>query len=172
MKIALAALALLSATAVSPSAGQGDNSSSRQTLAGLRGVYVEVQLKTDEAQRSGLTEVQLRTDVELRLREAGIKVVAFEQTGDTLGLPSLFVGVSAVPLKTLPGLYAISVTVDIFQPIALVRNPSTVAVGETWNAVGVCGAAGADHVEETVRKAVRDLMDQFINAYLAANPKR
>src|SRR5882762_784991 len=147
MKIALAALALLSA-AVSPSAGQGDNSSSRQTLAGLTGVYVDVELKTDEAQLSGLTEVQLRTDVELKLREARIKIVAFEETGDTLGLPTLFVGVSAVPLKTLPGLYAISVTVDIFQPISLVRNPSTVAVGETWNAVGVCGAAGADHVEE------------------------
>ena len=73
MKIALAALALLSATAVSPSAGQGDNSSSRQTLAGLRGVYVEVELKTDEAQLSGLTEVQLRTDVELKVRAAGIK---------------------------------------------------------------------------------------------------
>jgi len=172
MTTALAALALLSVTVVSPLAGQGDNSSSRQTLAGLTGVYVDVELKTDEAQLSGLTEVQLRTDVELKLREARIKIVAFEETGDTLGLPSLFVGVSAVPLKTLPDLYAISVTVDLFQPIRLVRNPSTVAIGETWNAVGVCGAAGANHVEETVRKAIRDLMDQFINAYLAANPKR
>ena len=172
MKTALAALGLLSVTVVSPLAGQGDNSSSRQTLAGLTGVYVDVELKTDEAQLSGLTEVQLRTDVELKLREARIKIVAFEETGDTLGLPSLFVGVSAVPLKTLPDLYAISVTVDLFQPIRLVRNPSTVAIGETWNAVGVCGAAGANHVEETVRKAVRDLMDQFINAYLAVNPKR
>jgi hypothetical protein len=172
MKTVLAVLALLFATGVLSLVGQGDNSSSRQTLAGLRGVYVEVVLKTDEAQLSGLTEVQLRTDAELKLREAGIKVVAFEETRDTLGLPFLFVGVSAVPLKNLPGLYAISVTVDIFQPIRLERNPSTVAVGETWNATGVCGAAGADHVEETVRKAVRDLLDQFINAYLAVNPKR
>src|SRR6266487_6788482 len=172
MKTVLAVLALLSATLASPLVGQGDNSSSRQTLAGLRGVYVDVELKTDEAQRSGLTEVKLRTDVELKLRQAGIKVVAFEETGDTLGLPTLFVGVSAVPLKTLGGLYAISVTVDIFQPIALVRNPSTVAVGETWQAAGVCGAAGADNVEEIARKAVRDMTDQFINAYLAVNPKR
>jgi hypothetical protein len=172
MKTVLAALSLLSAGVVARSIGQADNNNSRLTLAGLTGLYVSVELKTDDAQQNGLTEAQLRTDVELKLREAGIKVVAFEEISGTPGAPYLYVGVSALPLKSIPGVYAVSVNADLIQVIRLVRNPSTLALGRTWNATGVYGTLGASIVREEVRKRVRDLADQFINAYLAANPKR
>ena len=169
MKMVLAALSLLSAGVVARSVGQADNNNSRQTLAGLTGLYVSVELKTDDAQQNGSTEAQLRTDVELKLREAGIKVVAF---GEINGTPYLYVGVSALPLKSIRGVYAVSVNADLIQVIRLVRNPSTLALGRTWNATGVYGTLGASIVGEEVRKRVRDLADQFINVYLAANPKR
>jgi hypothetical protein len=172
MKTLLAALSLLSAGVVARSVGQADNKNSRETLAGLTGVWVSVELKTDEAQRNGLTEAQLRTDVELKLREAGIKVVAFEEIGRIPGLPYVYVGVGALPLTSTLGLYAFSVNMDLIQAIRLARNPSTLALGRTWNGRGVFRTVGASNLEEEVRKAVRDLTDQFINAYLAANPKR
>jgi hypothetical protein len=50
-------------------------------------------------------------------------------------------------------------------------NPGTFALGSTWNSSGVFGAVGENKLEEYVRNAIRDETDQFVNAYLAANPK-
>jgi hypothetical protein len=52
MKTVLAALALLSATVVSPLVGQGDDETTRKTLAGLKGVYVSVETISDDARRT------------------------------------------------------------------------------------------------------------------------
>jgi len=41
----------------------------------------------------------------------------------------------------------------------------------TWSATGIIGTVGSQKLG-SVRDDVRDLTDQFINAYLAANPKR
>ena len=41
----------------------------------------------------------------------------------------------------------------------------------TWSAAGVIGTVGYQKLG-SLREDVRDLTDQFINAYLAANPKR
>jgi len=70
------------------------------------------------------------------------------------GAPYLYVGVSALPLKSIPGVYAVSVNADLIQVIRLVRNPSTLALGRTWNATGVYGTLGASIVGEEVRKRV------------------
>ncbi len=114
----LAVLALLSATLVSPLVGQEDDESARKTLAGLTRIYVVVEHIPDEAQRDGLDTTQIRTDVELKLRQAGITVLA-----------------------------------------------------GTWSATGTIATVGS-HKLASLRDNVRDLTDQFINAYLAANPKR
>src|SRR5882672_8515945 len=115
MKTALGALALLSGAVVSSLVGQGNTKDSRQTLAGLTGVYVSVEVLTGDAQRNELWETQLRTDVELRLREAGVKVVAMEDIKSIPGLPYLYVGVGTLEIRSTPGLYALSVNVDFVQ---------------------------------------------------------
>src|SRR5213083_864156 len=79
-KNALAALLLLSAGTISPLVGQGDDEDTRKALAGLKGVLVEVFVTdTEESRRDGLVLEQLQTDVELKLREAGIRVFSREE---------------------------------------------------------------------------------------------
>src|SRR2546430_11830828 len=91
MKTALAALALLSAAAVSPLVGQGDNDGTRATLAGLTGVYVLVEHIDDDAQRDGLDTLQVRTDVEVKLRQASISVLSEEEQFSTAGAGDPFI---------------------------------------------------------------------------------
>ena len=50
-----------------------DNENTRATLRGLNGVQVVVEdMMKPDIERDGLTRQQLQTDVELRLRKAGI----------------------------------------------------------------------------------------------------
>jgi len=174
MKTALAALLLSSVAVLSPLAGQGDDERSRPTLAGLPGVYVEGSQMKEDAQQKGLSETQLRTDVELKLRQAGIRVLTKEEVTHTLGLPFLFVSVNTLQPQgsSHSGLYAFAVNVELIQTICLGRSPSGLTLGRTWNAAGVFGTVGRETLGESVRNEVRDATDQFINAYLAANPKR
>jgi hypothetical protein len=171
MKTILTAVVLAVGVASSVVA-QGDDEHSRQTLAGLRGVHVDVWGVREDAQRHGLSETQLQTDVELRLREAGIEVLSMDDLLRTAGVPVLHVTAGTMHLSdSMSGVYAYCVSVELEQGTHLARTPSVHVIGRTWNATGMFGVVGANHLEERVRRDVRDLTDQFINAYLAANPK-
>ena len=169
MKRVLVVSALLYAAVVSPLTGQGDDEYSRKTLAGLTGIYVLVEHLSDEAQRDGLDTTQIRTDVELKLRQAGISVLTQQEWLATAAAPYLYVNVQVI--KNPAHVYAFSADVELRQRVTLVRNPSTLILAPTWSATGIIGTAGSQRLA-SVREDVRDLTDQFINAYLAANPKR
>ena len=169
MKTVLAVLALLSATLVSPLVGQGDNEYTRKTLAGLTGLGVSVEDIPDEVQRDGLDTTQIRTDVELKLRQAGITVLTRQEWLSTAAAPYLYVNVQAI--KNPANLYAYSADVELRQRVTLVHNPAVSILATTWSATGIIGTVGSRRVG-LLRENVRDLTDRFINAYLAANPKR
>ena len=140
---------------------------SRATLRGIPTIAVEVASLDPEAERVGLTKNQLQTDVELRLRKAGINVVS-SPSGETawslLGLRVTFVKVEQLPL------YAFDIRLEFFQMVILLRDPGLRTVGSTWS-INYTGFAGAGRTRG-VRDAVADLVDEFINAYLEQNPKQ
>ena len=168
MKTVLAALALLFPTVASSLDGQGE-----ETLAGLKGVSVYVERIKDEVQRDGLEEGQIRTDVELRLRQAGVPILTKQQSFDSAGSPILDIDVHAVKVTSegVASFYAYHVHIELNQEVRLVRKPSLKVHATTWSGGSSVGAIGADQLR-SVRDVVRDQTDQFINAYLAANPKR
>ena len=169
MKTALAGLALLSVTAVSPLLGQGDDESTRKTLAGLHRVRVVVQLSDSaEVQKDGLSQSQLQTDVEVKLRQTGIIVLSQQeaQSGPWL---NVIVSTLNVSSTNTMGMYAVSVSAELHQWVTLARNPSVRVWVSTWSTTGQFGTTA--HLS-SVRDIIRDMTDQFINAYLAVNPKR
>ncbi|SRR6266550_4932395 len=169
MKTALAAVALLFSVAVSPLLGQGDDEDTRKTLAGLHRVRVIVQMSDSAGvQKDGLSQLQLQTDVEVKLRQTGI--IVFSQHDAQLG-PWLNVIVNTLDVSSTnaTSMYAVSVSAELYQWVTLARNPSVRVFVSTWSATGRFGTTA--HVS-SVRDLIRDMTDQFINAYLAANPKR
>src|SRR2546426_12771316 len=156
MKTVLAALTLLSAAMVSPLVGQGDDEYTRKTLAGLAGLFVSVEHIADEVQRDGLDTTQIRTDVELKVRQAGITVLTQQEWLSTAAAPYLYVNVQV--LKNPAKFYAFSADVELLQRVTLVRNPAMSILAATWSATGTIGTVGSQKLA-SLRDNVRDLTD-------------
>jgi hypothetical protein len=142
----------------------------RDTMKGLQGVRVLLSL---DPVVYGLTEQQLQTDVELRLRQNGIRVFSEQEWLSTLEHPCLIVKVN--PMMNIDGEGEITgfvsyyISLGLHQSVFLARDTTKLCVAETWNSV-LMGSV-ALHKIEIIRENVKDEIDGFINNYLAANPK-
>lgn len=108
----------------------------------------------------GLTLSTLQTDVELRLRQFGVPI-------EPQAVSRLVVIVLAYHQQDAEH-FAYSLHVR-FREYVLVRGVLREAA--TWESRRAIGIGRAGQLGP-VRDTVRDLVDEFINAYLAANPKR
>lgn len=140
----------------------GDSTSSRATLKGLPGVIVGVTGKSCES--AGLYESVVKTDVELQLRRTSIKVLESQGAG-------LEVGVFCYEIRTanVTG-YAVHVRLELQQLIWWPHPPPKTATVITWRSDGYLGTDDRATLSENLRKNIRDLVDQFINAWLSVNP--
>jgi len=147
-----------------------DGSLTRETLRGLQGIEVLVENIAPEAERDGLTRRQVQTDVELRLRRAGIRVLSDEEGHTTPGRPCLYINVHTSK-RDGRGFYAYHVTVALNQDVRLARDLAMESLGTTTWSVSTVGSVGEARTRE-VRETVHDGVDEFINAYLAENPEQ
>ena len=117
-----------------------------------------------------MDETAIRTDVELKLRRAGIRVLTEEKRLKTPGAPRLNIAVIA-ELSTDGLSYTHFVVVKLDQDVRLERDLSERAFGATtWSSdfqVGFWPRADL----RTLRDDIKDKVDQFISAYLSVNPK-
>jgi hypothetical protein len=158
---------------VTSAAAQGDDKYSRRSLMGLKGVYVLVTILPAEAEAGGLNRSAIQTDVELKLRQAGIKVLTETEATAVPGAPSLYVEATLPGGKgtTTTGLYACSLNVRLEQIVRLERDPITgILAATTWSAPGIVGMVGQENLR-MLRDTIKDMVDQFINAWLSVNPK-
>ena len=138
----------------------------RRPLKGLRTVEVGIEALSSDAVRAGLLHSTIVTDVELRLRQAGIAISRAEAYS---GSPFLYVRVTV--LASSAAQYAYSVVVELHEPVTLVRDPAVTIRAATWQARGGIATVGSARLSESVRQRVRDAVDEFINDYLAVKPK-
>jgi hypothetical protein len=93
------------------------------TLRGLEGVEVIVEEMDSDVERAGLTRNQIQTDVDLRLRKAGIRVLTRQERQSMPGHPWLYVRVSTRK-STHVELYGVSIGVELNQSVYLARDPN------------------------------------------------
>jgi predicted secreted protein len=140
-----------------------------RSLAGLQGIAVVVEQIDQEAKRYGLTGEALQADTELKLRQNGIKVFSEQERLQTPEMPQLYINVNVVVREEIE-FSAANTHVAFKQVVLLKRDPTNACVATTWEAGGVSMGETADL--KGVREDVKALVDQFINDYLAANPKQ
>ncbi len=139
-----------------------DTPGQRATLKGIKAVAVAVEDTHADAERDGLTRNRLQSDVEQRLRQAGITV-----DNDAPGILAVYVNT----LKIESGFYVYAIRVQFRQRVRMERNLTIAALASTWEAPSVVGTVGT-RVLRDVRGSVRVRVDEFINAYLEQNPKQ
>jgi hypothetical protein len=144
-----------------------DNEQSREVLRGLPGLGVLVERLNPDAEHAGLTETQIQTDVELRLRQAGIAVLTEGERLRTPSMPVLYVRVSTYKRGEI-GVFAYNISVELLQ-FVLIEHNSTHVTTTTWS-TGALGIVGEQNLS-LIRASIRDYVDRFINAYLAVNPR-
>ena len=131
-----------------------------KSLRGLRGVGVLIEDLQPNAKKVGLTESQLKIDVEVELRKAGIPVLTDDKRWDTPGMPKLYVNINSVDRSGLVGaseLYAYGIKVALQQMVDLRRNRSMTGTATTWE-TGTVGSVGKNNFKKVVGEAVRDLI--------------
>jgi len=140
-----------------------------QSLVGIRGISLLIEDLGENAKAAGLAEDQLRTDIEMNLRQAGIKVNSKEEYLASGDRACLYVNVSALKRDDL---FIYSISVEVTQTAVLVRRPNRICPSATTWQSGAFGSVGATYFVETIRSRVKDNTNDFINDYLTANPKQ
>jgi hypothetical protein len=144
----------------------------RKSLHGLQGIAVVVEDLQPETERDGLTKSRIQTDVELKLRQAGIRVLTTEESFKTPGSPYLYVNLNTTKTEVLYGAfatYAFSLQVAVKQDVTLTRASDLKVSAPTWE-THTLGTVGANNLQD-VRRVLGDSIDRFSNDYLAENPK-
>jgi hypothetical protein len=156
---AIMAAVLIFVSTTAPVLGWGPGES--LSLKGIKEMFVVVESINPEAVKDGLTEKQIQTDVEPRLRMARIKV----NRNEPLYILAVVVHIALLPNTKI---YYYSVEVQLRQYVSLVRN-SEVLIAVTWETSSI-GIVHRDTMPDVVRGHVKDMVDVFINDYLSVNP--
>lgn len=133
------------------------------SLKGISAVYVLVEEIPDGAKILGLTKETIQTDVELKLRLAGVGVLTADEAFNVHGFPHLYVQVNLTR-----GAEAASIDVEMMQNARLERNGDLAVGVSTWST----GILLANPTAQGVRDDVKDSVDKFLNAWLSVNPKK
>ena len=131
----------------------------RESLRGLRGVYLFVNVGSTSTPEMRSLQHLFQTEVEVQLRQAGIRLLTEEEWNIEPGKPWLVV---------IATVY--DVHVEFRQQVQLTRNPSIMTVGETWRTAGEVVLNKPDMLS-ALHKTVGEQLMMFVNAFLAANPR-
>jgi len=140
------------------------------SLRGLRGVYVLIWDLPSEIEREGLlSKDQIRTDVELKLRTAGIRVLCLNKpTMPENPVFFVYVNVHYAAIGDKRVGFAFDVHCSLRQVVYLERDSTIKNWATTWDrrASGI----GSENFER-IRNEIKYQVDIFINDYVSVNPK-
>lgn len=146
----------------------------QRELVGLKGIQVCVSELNPNEESYGLSKRRLQLDVELRLRQNGIKVLSQKKWMTTPGTPTLWIKVShqTAVWKDLSkaDVSAVHITVELFEWVRLERDFQIGCFAAVWSQ-SLTNAIPNEDFADMVRQGVSLAIDLFINDYLAANPK-
>ena len=141
----------------------------KQTLTGINTVHVRF-IKSKDIKDIPITKTlmtQLQTDVELKLRKVGLNV----QDTSSSSLDIYLTPLSVVGKESgFAYGYACGVYVGLYEFVTISRNNKT-TFAYTWHRNFIFFSPPDKFEFHTMtRSTVSDLVDTFINDYLAANP--
>ncbi len=165
----LSVLILLGLTLWWPTVGFAFTADKRDTLRGLREVSVLVEYLPDDVEREGLSREHLTRDIEVRLRQAGLRVLTISEIANSPGAPYLYVAVYPITGPSV-NLNAYAIGLTLKQLVQLSRNPTTEFFATTWEGPASPSSLSAPRVLD-IRARVSDAVRRFIIDYQAVNPK-
>jgi hypothetical protein len=150
---------------VSPGPSLSEN---ERSLCGIKGFYISIEGLDTDLVKLGLNKQTLQTAVELKLRQNGIKVLSQDEWLITIGKPALSTNVNSTSYQENSSVVeAAAIQIIIFQEAKLCRDIGGEFLVATW----FSGGAMSHVTTKDLRNTMNDHLDEFLNAYLKANPK-
>ncbi len=152
-----------------------DDEGSRETLRGIKGVRVVVESIEPEIEEAGLTRSQIQTDVELKLRTAGLNLLTPGKRHTEIVMVSdeayLYINPHILKLHNIPSYfqvdaYVFSIDLELYQAVYLMRTKKRTAA-LTWST----GVLGTNRDLDKIRSEIKGRVDVFLDAWLSVNPK-
>jgi hypothetical protein len=137
--------------------------SEKETLRGAKIFGVAVENLRPEAKRFGLTEDELKADVELKCKLAGITI-------SSATTYYLYIKVKLGYLESEEH-FIYNILVQFNQKVYLLRTSRLSCFATTWDK-DIIGIIPAREMEQKVRSSLMGLVDKFINDYLEVNSKK
>jgi hypothetical protein len=167
MRLSLLALAVL--LLCWPAEASAFTADKRDTLRGLTELSVLVEYLPDEIEREGMNRDQLKHDIELRLKDAGLRVLTTAETAKAPGAPYLYLMVYAVTSPSV-SLHGYGVALLFKQLVQLSRYPATELFATTWEGPALPSVLGSPKAGE-IRSRIFDAVERFLIDYRAVNQK-
>jgi hypothetical protein len=142
-----------------PLGAAGDAPLDRATLRGLAAVNVVIDPVDPEIQKEGVTVDGLQMRLEEGLRNADIQM-------DTTG--KAFLALRLRSVRAARGPLAIAMTIGLYQPVTLVRDPTMKTATATWE-VDTVILADPKQVYRACIDSADELTKRFVTAYRSVN---
>lgn len=152
-----------------PVEGSAFTADKRDTLRGLTELSVLVEYLPDEIEREGLNRDQLKQEIELRLRDTGLRVLTTAETAKAPGAPYLYLIVYAVTGPSV-SLHGYGVALVLKQLVQLSRQPATELFATTWEGPALPSVLGSPKAGE-IRGKIFDAVERFLIDYQAVKQK-
>ena len=141
-----------------------------ETLRGINSLFLYVHSLPPQAEEFGLTQEQIRTDVEPQLQSAGIPVVSYRECCDIPGSPYLFAGIGLVN-GAKDDIYAVTAHLELRQVSSLERAPELSYHATTWMR-GETVLADATTLKSTLQDLLEGWLNMFTYDYWSVNNKK
>ena len=152
-----------------PTVGFSFTADKRDTLRGLREISVLIEYPPDDLEREGLNREQLRRDIEVRLRQAGLHVLTLSEVANLPGAPYLYVAVYPI-IGPSVNVNAYAVALTLKQLVQLSRNPTTELFATTWEGPLHFSSLSDSKVFD-IRSRIFDAVGRFIVDYRDVNSR-
>jgi S1-C subfamily serine protease len=143
--------------------GESTETASLRKLAGVHLIIEDL----DQDTKTILSERQIQTDVELRLRRNGIRLLSEDEWQKVPGSPFLYLRLSVLRNERT-GVFSYYYRLELNQTVLLDRDPQFRMLAVTWLKTNG-GYAGSAVAPSAIREAIGDTVDRFCNDFLAAN---
>jgi len=134
-------------------------------LRDLAAVSVKVERLRAEIEQDGLFASTLQSDVEMKLRLSGIKVLSEEQAVESPDCPHLYLFVDA--FKHSEG-YIYRIQLSLREPVMVLRTHTKMFA----TTLRIRDELGITPYLSEIRGEAQDLVDEFIKAWQTANRKK
>jgi hypothetical protein len=140
----------------------------QDSLRGVKTIAVGITI-AEELEILGVSQRTIKTEMELKLRMAGIKVIDYDKA--TTKIDNSLLHFYENGLERYDGGIVFNTKLVLIEVVKHIRLNDTKIYAGTWQSLGSIWSTPSKEYYKIMMQTINDQVNQFINQYLKDNPK-